>query len=334
MPSEQINWQILTQTVPEVTPGTAIAATHQLAGLALADGAHMDTMQNSPQGHAYVTSSNRGKGWGELKPVGDADFNSLVYPLSSLFGGATITTAAGGVTSKQWKWTPPIINTVLGQTYTVERGQTAGRARKFAYVTFDALKLGYTKSDVTIDGHAWAREMTEGITLTSLAASTIVSAFPVRGTDTSLYIDPTSGAVGTTQMTRVGAMDVNFSNYFIPWYGIDSSQTSFSVLLPAKPKVDVTFRLMSDVNGMAVYNTYLQTGATAYVRFNTVGPVSDGTAHFSVILDMALKITGPQDFTDDGGAEVIPFTAVLAEDSAWGTGTACIMTVINMIAAL
>lgn len=332
--AEQINWQIITQLVPEVTPGTSIAATHQLAGYALADGAHVDTYQTSPQGHAYITSSNRGKGWGEIKPVGDVDFNGLAYPLSSLFGAATITTAVGGTLSKQWKWTPPIINTVLGQTYTVERGQTGGRARKYAYGCFDTLKLSYTKGDVTIDGHMFSREMTEGITLTSLTPTAIVAAQPVRGTDTSLYLDSTSGGIGGTQLTRVGAMDVSFGNYYIPWYGIDSSQTSFSVLLPAKPTVDLTFRLMSDAAGMAIYNNYVLTGNTAYIRFNTVGPVSDGTAHYTLTLDMACKITGPQDFTEDSGAEVIPFTAKLAEDTAWASGQAVVATLINMISAL
>src|SRR6185437_15759340 len=147
------------------------------------------------------------KGWSELKPVGDAGFNGLVYPLSSLFGPAVITVATGGIASHQWKWTPPIVGMALGQTFTVERGVTGGTARKYGYTTFDMLKLSYTKTDITIDGHAWAREIVTGATLTALTGSAIIPSFPLRGTDTSLYIDTTSGGIGGTQMTRVGAMD-------------------------------------------------------------------------------------------------------------------------------
>jgi hypothetical protein len=331
---EQPVVNILTQIVPEVTPGTTLATTHQFADFGLLDGIHVDTYPFSAPGHAYVTASSRGKGWGELKPSGDAGYNGLVYPLSSLFGGATITTAAGGVSSKQWKWTPPIVSIPLGQTFTVERGITGATARKWGYVCFDALKLMYTKTDITIDGHAWAREILTGITLTALTPSAIIPSFPLRGTDTNLYIDPTSANIGVTQLTRVGAMDISFSNYSTPWYGIDNTQSSFSMLVQDKPSVDVTFRVQNDAAGIALYNTYVLTGATAYTRFTTVGPVSDGTAHFTVTFDMALKLTTPQDFTPDGPIEVIPFTAKLAEDQAWVSGQAIIVTVINMIAAL
>lgn len=331
---EQPNVNVVTQIVPEVTPGTTIACTHQFSDFALADGAHIDTYPFSPQGHAYVVASARGKGWSELKPVGDAGFNGIVYPLSSLFGPAVITLATGGVASHQWKWTPPIVGMALGQTFTVERGITGGQARKYGYTTFDMLKLMYTKTDITIDGHAWAREIVTGATLTALTAAAIIPSFPLRGTDTSLFIDPTSGAIGTTQMTRVGAMDVTFNNYSTPWYGIDATQTSFSMLVPDKPKVDITFRVQNDAAGIALYNTYVTTGATAYTRFQTIGPIADGTAHFTVTLDMALKLTAPQDFTADGPIEVIPYTAVLAEDPTWASGQAIVVTVINMPAAL
>ena len=331
---EQPNVNIVTQSFPEATAGTAGAATHQFADFGLADGAHVNSFQNVAQGRLYVANSSTGKRWSELKPVGDAGYNGLAYPLSSLFGGATITTATGGVASKQWKWTPVIVGAALGQTYTIERGATGGQARKYTYVCFDNLKLSYTKDDITIDGHAWGREMTTGITLTALTAGAVIGSVPLRGSDTIVYLDATSGGLGGTQLTRVGAMDIVWSNYSNPWYGIDNTLTSFSMLVPDKPSVDVTFRVQNDAAGIAIYNNYVVTGNTAYLRFNTVGPVADGTAHYTLTIDMACKITAPQDFTADGPIEIIPYTAKVAEDTAWGSGQSMVITLINFISAL
>lgn len=328
--AEQATVNSVTQVGPEVTPGTGVAATHVWASMYLSDEPKLDTKQYVAQGRLYPASSFRGKGWSELKPVGEADYNDIVYPLSSMFGAATITTPVGSTTARQWLWTPVLKGAALGQTFTIERG-TAVQARKYAYTIFDALTLNYSKDEIAIDGHAYGREIATGITLT--AAVPELAAQPARGTDTNIYLDTTSGGIGTTQLTRVGSASFSFANYCAPYYGIDKTQTSYSVIVPDQPQVTAKFKVAADAAGMALYN-HLTAGDKVYMRFSTVGVLIDGTADYSLIIDCVGYISAPAAFGDDQKIEAIEYTLTIGEDSAWSSGTSMIITVINAIQAL
>lgn len=329
--AEQATVNSVTQVGPEVTPGTGVAATHVWSSMFLADEPKLDTKQYVAQGRLYPASSFRGKGWAELKPSGEADYNDIVYPLSSLFGPAVITLATGGVTlAHQWKWTPLLTGAALGQTYTIERG-TAVQARKYTYVIFDGLDLTYSKDEIQIGGHAYGREIQNGITLT--AAVPELAAMPARGTDTNIYLDTTSGGIGTTQLTRVGSASISFANYCASYYGIDKTQTSFSVIVPTMPQVQVKFKVAADATGMGLY-THLTAGDKVYMRLSTIGGIVDGTADYTMTIDLVGYISAPAPFGDDQAIEAIEYTVTVGEDTAWNTGTSMIITVINALSAL
>src|SRR5689334_4129174 len=94
---------IRTQLGVEVTPGTAVAPTKQLAGVNFADTVKINTYQTRRQGHGYPSASVRGQGFTDFALSSDyCCFNSIVYVLSSVLGAASIATHSGGTTSKDW----------------------------------------------------------------------------------------------------------------------------------------------------------------------------------------------------------------------------------------
>ncbi len=319
---------IRTQLGVEVTPGTAVPATQQLAGLYFTDDPKLDTIQTRRPGHASPSASVRGKGWTDLTPTNDfCDFNSMVYALSSLLGAANISLHTGGTLSHDWLFTLKLIDLALGKTYTLERGPTTSSAgRKYAYVALDALTISGTKDSVKITaGHAFGREISEGITLTADVPE--LDAASMAGINTNVYLDTTSGGIGTTQLT-LSEWSVAFSNFYGPKYDVNRAQTSYDKLVPLVPDVTVTLKVEADADAWAFFG-YLRAGSLVYPRIDIQGAVIEGSIKNELIIDSALFITQPAAFGDDQGVDSIMFTGKVGEDPAWNSGQSLIATVTN-----
>lgn len=271
MPNEQATANIVTQIGPESTAFTAVAATRILGGIVFPDEPKLDSTQYTPQGRLYIAQSVAGKEWSEFKPTGYPDFNGLPYPFSSMWGAATITTPTNGLNSRQWQWKPSLINGTLGQTYTIERGSTLVRARRYAGCFFDALGLQFTKDAVSYSsGHGYGQALQDAFTLTPSLTPTLP--IPLTGVGTSVYLDTTSGGIGGTQLKKVGQNTVDWSNYFMPGFFVDQSQPSYSTAVADVPVVLFKVKAVTDANGMALY-TYIKSGQTVYLRYQVTGPV-------------------------------------------------------------
>lgn len=271
MPNEQATANIVTQIGPEGTAFTAVAATRILGGIVFPDEPKLDSTQHVPQGRLYIAQSVAGKEWSEFKPAGYPDFNGLPYPFSSMWGAATITTPTNGLNSRQWQWKPTLINGTLGQTYTIERGSTLVRARRYAGCFFDALGLQFVKDAVSYSsGHGFGQALQDAFTLTPALTPTLP--IPLTGVGTSVYLDTVSANIGTTQIKKVGQNTIDWSNYYAPAFFVDQSQPSYSTAVADVPQVLFKVKAVADSNGMALY-PYIKSGQTVYLRYIVTGPV-------------------------------------------------------------
>lgn len=323
---------VITQIGPESTAFTGVAATKIMNGVYFTDTPKEDTFQFTPQGQQNPTESVRGKSWSEMAIMADfPDFNGLTYIFASLLGLVSPTTHTGGTLSKDWKFIKSIINAALGQTYTVERG-SAVYARKYTGVIVDALTLSGTADKITISGHAWGQKFSGGITLT--ASLPFLSAIPLSGTNTTIYIDLTSTGIHTTKFVPA-AWSIAFTNFFTPWWGVDASASSYSDVVPLTPKIEVKLKVKANTTGMALMG-YLDAGTTIYASIDTTGPIIEMAITNELRMDMALKINAPGAFGDDSGVDTNEFTGVVNTDPAWGSspGTALTATVTSILTAL
>lgn len=324
---------VVTQIGPESAFLTGVAATHQLNGVYFLDTPKEDTKQFTPVGQQNPTESVRGKSWAELAVTADfPDFNGLTYLFASLLGLVSPTTHAGGTTSKDWAFKKSVMNAALGQSYTVERG-SAVWARKYVGCVVDALTLAGTADSLTISGHAWGQKMQGGITLT--AAVPVLSAIPLSGTNTTVYLDATSGGIHTTKLL-VASWSIAFTNFSMPWYGVDATLAGqYQDIVPATPKMEVKLKVKANTTGMALM-TYLDAGTIVYVSIDTTGPIIETTIHDELRMDFPLLISAPGAFGNEQGADANEFTGVVATDPSWGSspGTSLSATLTNILTAL
>ncbi len=324
-----------TQVGIEVTPGTAVAATQQLAGVMFADTPKINTYQTRRQGHGYPSSSVRGQGMTDLALSSDyCCFNSIVYLLSSLLGAATITTPGGGTDSRAWAFAAKLIDLALGKTLTVERGPTGASAgRKYSYVAIDALTLSGTKDKVYISGgHAFAREINKAVTLTANVPE--LPCVSMAGVNANVYLDTASANIGTTQLV-LSEWSAVFSNFYLPKYDVNRAQTSYDKLVPAVPQIQLTFKVEANSTAWDFFD-YLEQGALVYPRIEIIGPLIEAAINHALVIDAAAFVQSNDGFGDDQGVEALTFTGIVSGDPNFGTapGTALTATVTNKLTSL
>lgn len=333
-PRATVNQQV--QIGPEVTPGTPVAASKLLVAFTWAMGLKAATKQFRGTGRQYPSASSLLTEYSSGKISGPGDFAQMVYPLSSLWGGATIALHGASTTAYDWKWTPPLVGSyaALAKTFTVQMGDSSD-AEQYAYTIFHG--WGYIfgrKQEVQISGDLMAQTFTDGISLT--ASPTEVEQLPMTGAQFSIYLDTTSAGIGTTLLTDPLKVDYKASGYYDPYFPINRANASFTSPVDKEKKHELKVTLQANSTGIAIKGNYLETGTRAYVRVSGTGPVIDGAHSVSaaMIHDMAVFVSDMAEFSDQDGVYAVEYTLQVAEDTAWSSGTAQILTLTNLLSAL
>src|SRR6516162_8481391 len=123
----------LVQIAPEVTPGTALPATKRLQSMMITPSPKVTVAQFRPSGYKYNTLAILGKEWSESAVTGNATYDELVYPLSSIL--TTVTPTTTGTTGKKWDFVPATYAPDTPTTFTIEHGSSV-RADRFSYGQF------------------------------------------------------------------------------------------------------------------------------------------------------------------------------------------------------
>ncbi len=108
MPNPRAGVNQQTQIGVETTPGTSVSASKLLDAFVWTAGAKTATKQFRGTGRQHPSASALLTEYSAGKITGPGDFAQMVYPFSSLYGAATITTHSGAQNVKDWKWTPPL----------------------------------------------------------------------------------------------------------------------------------------------------------------------------------------------------------------------------------
>jgi hypothetical protein len=326
-----------TQIGAESTIGTPVAATKLLECFTWTYGINADVSMFGASGHKYDETQEENFEESTMEASGNLDFNGILYPLSSVMGAVTPVTHLASATAKDWIFTPPITGSVAPQTYTLMQGD-AVRARSFPYGLFNSFGYkGTRKTPFTVSAKGFGQAMTDGISLT--ASPTAIPLSPVVGKFFDIWLDTTSGGLGTTLLTRCFSIDYSFDNVYAPFYPINRSNASFTGHVDLKPKPTLKIKLATDAVGLAsMQTTYLQQGSTAYIRIQALGNqiASDGPGSIKATYthDMACKVGKPSTFGDDQGIYTAEWELTIIEDPLWNSGQAQTVTVTNLITAL
>lgn len=298
----------------EATPGTAVAATKRLTGMRLRLNPRPTTSKFRASGYKYPTVQALNREWSEGGIEGPGTYTEIVYPLSGAIGTATV--AAVGVGGAQsWTFNSSSTAEDVPKTFTIEQGQ-AVRAHRATYGLFREFSLNFSREDLTIGGGFMATAITDGVTLT--ATPTEIPLSPILPGQVSVFLDPTSAALGTTRLLRVLSGTVTIGSRWASLWTVDSSRSSWAAHVETEPTVRLELTVEADAEGMG-HLTRLRTGDTRFVRFRAVGStIGAGPETHEARFDFAAKVSAIADLTDEQEVIATKVTLDAFHDSGWG----------------
>lgn len=251
--------------------GVSVPATKLLECFDFVPQINGDVIFYRPTGHKYNQSQEENTEWTDITLGGNLDYNGVLYPLGGVMGSVAPVTHGVSTVAKDWVFTPPVLGSIVPQTYTMEMGDSI-RARKWTYGLFTDFGYKGTRKDFTVSGKMIAQPLADGITMTS--SPTAVAIAPVVAKNVNVYLDPTSAALGTTQLTRVLSVDFNMTGVYGPLWVLNRATVGWTAHVDLVPQPVFKIKVEADQNGMAML-TYLQTGTTYWIRVNAQGAVID-----------------------------------------------------------
>jgi hypothetical protein len=297
----------------ETTIGTGVAANKLLNTIGLGVDFDQEFDEFTPAGQAVPSAVQIVRDATTIPVEGRPSFSELIYPFSSLFGAATITTV--DTTARQWAWAPASRSEITPKSYTVEEGG-AVRSHKAAGVIFSGIELGFESESVpTLSGTAFGMNLSDNITLTPGPAA--IEEANIQRTMVDLYIDTTSGGLGGTKMTRDFSATWRNNDAFKPIYVLNSANPSWVAPVGTRPVVEMDINLEADTSGMA-YLTAARDGSTRFIRLDctSVALAGAATQKYKLTIDMAGKISA---FSFDRSADVflVSMTWKAVYDATW-----------------
>jgi hypothetical protein len=252
--------------------GTNVSASKRLTCFDWTFGIAADVKMYRPTGHKYSTIQEENMEWVDWTMAGAMDYNGTIYPLGGIMGSVSPVAHGASSTAKDWVFTPPIVQpSVVPQTYTIEQGDSI-RAHKLTYSLCNSWGYTMSRKDTSINGKGLGLAISDGITLTS--NPTTVALAPVVGKHVNVYLDSTSGALGTTQLTRSFQIDYMFDGVYGPFYPLNRANLSYTGHVDLAPKTTLGLLVEADSTGMGEL-TNLQTGSTQFMRVNAQGLIID-----------------------------------------------------------
>jgi hypothetical protein len=299
--------------------------------MALEPGISINFNRFRPMGQLVASQITPGMDFTEWNVTGVGNYSEIIYPLSSLLVAVSPTTVE--TTARRWTFTPAGRSEDTIKTYTVESG-SATRAQKATYVLFNGLELTFNRTEgVSMSGSAIGQQIQDNITLTS--SPTSISEKPILPTHLDVYIDSTSGGLGTTKLTRDFNAVFRCNDRWGAVWPINSANASFASHVNLEPTVQIELTMAADTQGMG-FLTNARAGDTRYIRLSAVSTenAGAGSAKYDLFVDMAGKISNIAAFDDQEGVKVLTYTFDAIYDSAWGSGKYLEVRATNQITAL
>lgn len=327
---ERVTVNQKTQFGLEVTSGTGVAANKQFKSFAVMVAPNETTRNYRMQGVQNDTVNQLATEYTDATVEGWPDYVSDVYLWSSLLGAATVTSI--GLASDKWVFSPNAADVDTPKTFTVEHGSSV-RAGKFTYGTVTDMGDDWTRKDVKLSGCKMIGQLyQDGITLTS--SPSLVTSVPVNPLDRQFYLDPTSGALGTTRLTRVFSYSRSITGKYGPIFPSDRSHTDFTALVNLAPKLTIKLGLMADSNGMALLTSLRAGNATQYLRVQDQGALMPGESNQNYLYqhDIAVAVDKIGELKDDSGVYAYEVDLIAIYDPTWGHTHQ--LTIQNQLASL
>lgn len=301
----------LTQIGQEGTAGTRGVPGTVLPALSYKLDPDATFQEFAPMGFKRNTEVAVGKEWSTFEIEGYGCFNCLVYPLAGCMGTATIT--AGSIT--QWAFTPSATAVDADKTFTIQNGSSV-RAIDATYGRVTSFGYTINRDSFEVRGGGFAHLLTEGTTLQGSVKT--VSLVPILPQGCDVWVDTTSGGLGSTKLTRVLSVEYDLGDKANPLWAINSANTSFVADVEVKPTSTLKLVVENDsANGGTLFY-YGRLGQRLFIRVQGTGDVIQGGTAYTFRHDMACELMEAPPFGDEDGVRTQEFVYSVVYDSSWG----------------
>jgi hypothetical protein len=324
MPIERAIATSIVQIAPEVTPGTAVAATKRLSSLSLALASDADVAFQGPTGYLFDTTSVVNREWATSDVSGLPNYCELQYPLSSLMGTAVITTPPDGALTRDWVFNIQHNRQGTIKTFTVEQGDVdANTAERAAYCFFNALDMSFSREGGTdLGGQMMGQIVDYGFTLTDPLTVTGLPQVPIQPNEVNVYLDLDSGDIGTTQWVDAFTIGWSIGDRWNVGYPLNRSKPSFDRHFATKPDPTMTFSVANNPAGRELID-YFRSRQTIFIRIDALGPLIESvgagpTDYFYMYQqDMAVQLSAAFSPADINGLATLDWTGRIVYDPTW-----------------
>lgn len=312
--------------------GTPVAASKLLQCFDFVFTINGDVQTFVPTGHKYTSVQEENTEWVDGAITGNMDYNGVLYPVSGVMGAVSPVAHGSSTTAKDWILTPPTSGSIVPQTFTVQQGDST-HAHSFAYGLFTQFGYKFDRKTVSSTATMIGQPISDGITLTS--SPTAIAIAPMVAKQFNVYLDSSTGALGTTQLPKALQVDYTMSNVYGPFWPINRANIGFTAHVDMQPACTIKLMVEADTQGMQLLS-YLQSGTTYYLRVQAIGSqiASDGPGAVNQTFthDMAIKVGKPSAYQDSNGIFAIEWVCTIVEDAVWAKAQT--MTVTNLLTAL
>jgi hypothetical protein len=330
----------VTQIGAETTPGSPVPANKRLGSLSVALSPDQESSAFRPRGTKYPTVVAANKEWSSGDLEGSPTYDEVVYPLSSIFGAATISPILDGDDSPtgavQWEFEPSSTEADGAVTFTVEQGDTTLTERA-AFVLFTDFGMAFSRDEVGVSGSVIGQMLERGVTLTAGATPVVADLVPILPGQVCVYVadDPAELGLPASHVETALSVEPKFGSKYNPVWYLNCQEDSWSGYVETpEPDATVDLTVEADADGVEWANRF-RTGQTMFIRVEALGPViaagTDG-ARYRLTWDLAVKVLEPGEYSDEDGLYAIAPSLQVVHDPTWGRATK--VTVVNMVTGL
>lgn len=295
----------------ESIPGTAVAATKYLPATSLEVDPQVTSQEFKPQGSKYTTIVAEQKEWLQVAVRGYPSYGDIIYLLSSVVGTPVTSNLVDGSTATpayKWAFDSSSNGPDTPITYTIEQGSSV-RAMRYTNALMKEIQLKFSRQSVEISGQFLATALQDGISLTG--GVTAVELVPMLADGWDLFVDPTFGALGTTQVARLFDGTLALGNRWGAVWPVNSSKQSYTATVELAPTLTFMAILEADAAGMAYLQT-LRNGTTVFARIRSLGAPTSLTSQGGGIYAYGGRTDATAAVTS--GNVLIPDTAAASTD--------------------
>lgn len=298
--TQVVQWGVETSGAP--TSGTIL-----MSALGFEPSPKFEGGDFRPAGQKLKTLAWVSKEWTEGALTGQATYNEIIYPLSSVLSRPT----TGGSAASGYTYNFAIQSGApdAPRTFTIEQGEP-NNWNQITNMIVKEFGLSFGRDQIQLTGSAYGRAIVQKATAMSTATAT--DAVIVLPTDVCVYYGSTYGAITASpsgaKLTRVLNTEFSIGNRYNPVWVLDCAEDSYVASVEAEPEVSGSMLVEANTQGMGLMSD-VQNANTRYVRIEAISSTGAGTGGagnpFRLTVDLAVKFKDTPGYSDEDGLYAI-----------------------------